>query len=69
MDLYRRHEPAIKFVSFVDFPFRGYGFIYLLSRVIYSCALNDQGGVECDFTVTILDVKNEYSTSPGFQVI
>lgn len=34
-----------------------------LYRVVYSCALNNKGGVESDFTVTVLDVGNGNVTS------
>ncbi|XP_037027162.1 sarcosine dehydrogenase, mitochondrial-like [Bradysia coprophila] len=38
-----------------------------INSVVYSCALNERGGVESDFTVTILDVGNGSVIHPSYE--
>ncbi|KAG4075763.1 hypothetical protein HA402_003589 [Bradysia odoriphaga] len=37
-----------------------------INSVVYSCALNERGGVESDFTVTVLDVGNGSVIHPSY---
>lgn len=50
----------------LEFHFQSIDKIY---RIIYTCALNESGGVEGDYTVTILEPGNGSPVSPSFEVI
>lgn len=41
---------------------------HISNKVVYTCALNDGGGVESDLTVTAIESGNGQEHSPTFEV-